>query len=106
MTNANSNIQSSGNKSSASKGGDDKQSGKQGFASMDPDRQREIAAEGGRASHSGSGGSKSNSDSNNNKSSSSKVDSNSNMKSDKKGVQGGTPAQHAEAGRQSHKNTR
>ena len=107
MTNANSNsqINSSSNKSPGNKVSDDKQPSKQGFASMDPERRREIAAEGGRASHSG-GSNQSSSDSSNNKSSSSKVDSNSNIKSDKKGVQGGTPAQHAEAGRQSHKNTR
>lgn len=30
--------------------------GRQGFASMDPEKQREIASEGGKASHGGRGG--------------------------------------------------
>ena len=103
MTNANSNSQSNSSsiKSPANIGSDDKQPSKQGFASMDPERRRVIAAEGGRASHSGSG-SKSGSSSSSGRSDSSKSVS----KTDGKGVQGGTPEQHAEAGRQSHKNSR
>lgn len=115
-----------GNKQSGSQGG--KQSGdtsNRGFASMDPERQREIAAEGGRAAHasgaaheftseearkagsmshkndgsqqSGSGGSRSGSDSDQGGSKGSKGST---------GTRGGTPEQHAEAGRQSHKNDR
>ena len=111
MTNANSNsqINSSSIKSPANKGSDDKQPSKQGFASMDPERRRVIAAEGGRASHSGSGsksGSVSSSSSSSGRSDSKGDSSKSASKTDGKGVQGGTPEQHAEAGRQSHKNTR
>ena len=81
-----------GNNQSSKQG--NSQSGKQGFASMDPERQREIASEGGRASH-GSQQSNLNQGS-----------QQSGRKQDKQGggVQGGTPEQHAEAGRQSHKN--
>jgi general stress protein YciG len=39
-----------GNKQGA-KGGSEQSSKKRGFASMDPEQQREIAAEGGRAAH-------------------------------------------------------
>ena len=130
-----------GNKQGSNQGGN-KQSGNQGgnqggdtsnrgFASMDPERQREIAAEGGRAAHatgnaheftseearkagsmshkndgnqqSGSGsGSRSGSDD----------DSGGNRGGNKggnqgsSGTRGGTPEQHAAAGRQSHKNDR
>jgi len=90
-----------------------------GFASMDPERQREIASEGGKAAHasgnahefsseearkagsmshkndgnrqSGSGGSGGGSGGGNNAGSGG-------------GTRGGTPEQHAQAGRQSHKN--
>ena len=104
MTNANSNSQSNSSsiKSPANIGSDDKQPSKQGFASMDPERRRVIAAEGGRASHSGSGSKSGSSSSSSGRSDSSKSVS----KMDGKGVQGGTPEQHAEAGRQSHKNSR
>lgn len=51
-------------------------SGKQGFASMDDDKQREIAAMGGRASHGGGRGG-----------------------NDEGGTQGGSSEQHREAGR-------
>jgi uncharacterized protein len=78
---------------------DNKQSGKQGFASMDPERQREIASQGGRASHSG-GGSKSSTQSDEEDKGSSS------SKSPGSGKQGGSSEQHAEAGRQSHKNTK
>jgi general stress protein YciG len=59
-------------------------SGKQGFASMDPNKQREIASEGGKASHGGTGSGSSTSSS--------------------KSERGGSSEQHSEAGRQSHKN--
>lgn len=59
-------------------------SGKQGFASMDPDKQREIASEGGKASHGGS--------------------DNRSSTSSSRSERGGSSEQHAEAGRQSHKN--
>lgn len=50
-----------------------------GFAGMDPERQREIASEGGKAAHE-SGGDQGG------------------------GQRGGSSEQHAEAGRQSHQN--
>jgi general stress protein YciG len=56
--------------------------GSRGFGSMDKDKQREIAAKGGRASH---GGGSSDSSSG--------------------GQRGGSSEQHAKAGRQSHKNS-
>jgi uncharacterized protein len=56
--------------------------GSRGFGSMDKEKQREIAAKGGHASH-GDGQSSSKSQS----------------------ARGGSSEQHAKAGRQSHKNT-
>lgn len=52
-----------------------------GFAAMDPEEQREIASKGGRASHGGRGD-----------------------EGDGGGMRGGSSEQHAQAGRQSHKN--
>ena len=40
-----------GNKQSASKGGQGSGTSNRGFASMDPERQRQIASEGGKAAH-------------------------------------------------------
>jgi hypothetical protein len=40
-----------GNKQSGGKGGQGSGTGNRGFASMDPERQREIASEGGKAAH-------------------------------------------------------
>ncbi|SDG51795.1 MULTISPECIES: KGG domain-containing protein [unclassified Duganella] len=117
-----------------------------GFASMDPERQREIAAEGGRAAHAsgnaheftseearkagsmshksdgnqqsgsssgsrGSGGGQSGGQQGGNQQSGggsgSRGSSGSgNTGSSGGGTRGGTPEQHAEAGRQSHKNDR
>ncbi len=122
-----------------------------GFASMDPQRQREIAAEGGRAAHAsgnaheftseearragalshkndgnrqsasggngrsgnrgdsqaGNGQSASNSQSGNSQSGNSQsAGDRAGNKQGGKGVQGGTPEQHAAAGRQSHKHAR
>ncbi len=53
-----------------------------GFASMDKEKQREISAKGGRASHEGGSSGKSGG-----------------------GTRGGSSEQHAKAGRQSHKNS-
>jgi uncharacterized protein len=53
-----------------------------GFASMDKEKQREISAKGGQASHGGTSG-----------------------KSSSGGTRGGSSEQHAKAGRQSHKNS-
>ena len=105
-----------------------------GFASMDPERQREIAAEGGRAAHasgnaheftseearragsmshkndgsqqSGSGSSGSRGGSGSSGSQQSGGGSGSRSGGGSGGTRGGTPEQHADAGRQSHKNDR
>lgn len=99
-----------------------------GFASMDPDQQREIASEGGRAAHQAgtaheftseearkagqqshkndaSKGSAS-STGNRGSESSSKTRGGADNQSEDSGskTRGGTPEQHAEAGKQSHKN--
>ena len=103
-----------------------------GFASMDPEQQREIAAEGGRAAHaagtaheftseearragsmshkndgskqSGAGGSRSGGGQQDDEEGGSGGNGGGNSGS--RGTRGGTPEQHAEAGRQSHKNDR
>jgi hypothetical protein len=108
-------------------------SSNRGFASMDPDKQREIAAEGGRAAHASGhaheftseeareAGSMSHKNDGNQQSGSgssrgggsqqsgghgggSNQQSGSHGGSGSGGMRGGTPEQHAEAGRQSHKN--
>lgn len=114
------------------KQGGNQQSGdtsNRGFASMDPQRQREIASEGGRAahasgnaheftseearragsmSHGGGGGQQSGGQGGNQQSGrgggqqSGGRDQGGNQASG--GVQGGSPEQHARAGSQSHKN--
>lgn len=92
------------------------QSSGRGFASMDTDRQREIAAEGGRAAHASGNahefnsqeareaGSKSHGGQGSNNTSASSSNSNSNSNSG--GTRGGSSEQHARAGSQSHKNDR
>lgn len=108
-----------GNNQSGQGGNQGSDTSNRGFASMDPERQREIASEGGKAAHasgnaheftseearkagsmshkndgnrqSGSGGSGGGSGGGNNAGSGG-------------GTRGGTPEQHAQAGRQSHKN--
>lgn len=101
---------------SSNQGGGNKQSGdtsNRGFASMDPQKQREIASEGGRAAHASGhaheftseearkAGSMSHKNDGNRQSGSSDQGS---RQSSGGGTRGGTPEQHAEAGRQSHKN--
>ena len=104
------------------KGGrsDSKQSGdtsNRGFASMDPERQREIASEGGKAAHASGNaheftseearkaGSMSHKNDGSRQSGSSESGSRqSGSGGSGGGTRGGTPEQHAEAGRQSHKN--
>jgi len=101
-----------------------------GFASMDPERQREIASEGGRAAHASGNaheftseearraGSMSHKNDGSKQSDSQQSGSqqSGNQQSGSRqsgsgsgssgGTRGGTPEQHAEAGRQSHKNDR
>jgi hypothetical protein len=99
--------------------GGNKQSGNQGsggtsnrgFASMDPDRQREIASEGGKAAHASGNaheftseearkaGSMSHKNDGNQQSGSSSGSGGSGS-----GQRGGSSEQHAKAGSQSHKN--
>ena len=89
-----------------------------GFASMDPQKQREIASEGGKAAHASGNAHEFNSEEARRAGSMShKNDGNSqsggngggnngggNQGGNGGGTRGGTPEQHAEAGRQSHKN--
>ncbi|QBE65229.1 KGG domain-containing protein [Pseudoduganella lutea] len=109
-----------GNNQGGNKGS--KQSGdtsNRGFASMDPQRQREIASEGGRAAHASGNaheftseearkaGSMSHKNDGNRQSGSqgsSGGGNQGNQGSSGGGTRGGTPEQHAQAGRQSHKN--
>ena len=97
--------------------GGNKQSGgdsNRGFASMDPQKQREIASEGGRAAHASGNahecdseearkaGSMSHKNDGNNQSSSGGSQQSGNQGGGS--TRGGTPEQHAKAGSQSHKN--
>ena len=75
----------------------EKDTSNRGFGSMDPEKQREIAREGGRASHGkGSHGGHSMEQENDR--------SSRHGGSHAQGTRGGSSEQHAEAGRQSHKN--
>src|SRR5450830_245473 len=114
-----------GNNQGGNKGS--KQSGdtsNRGFASMDPQRQREIASEGGRAAHASGNaheftseearkaGSMSHKNDGNRQSGSQgsggggggNAASSGGNTGGSSGTRGGTPEQHAQAGRQSHKN--
>ncbi|NVM79875.1 hypothetical protein FHW83_005717 [Duganella sp. SG902] len=95
-----------------------------GFASMDPERQREIAAEGGRAAHASGNAHEFTSEEARRAGSMSHKNDGGNQQSgggsggnqqsgggsggsrggSGGGTRGGTPEQHAQAGRQSHKN--
>jgi uncharacterized protein len=91
-----------------------KQSGdssNRGFASMDPQKQREIASEGGKAAHaSGNAHEFTSEEARQAGSQSHKNDGNSqsqnagNNQQSGNSTRGGTPEQHAKAGAQSHKN--
>ncbi len=78
--------------------------GSQGFASMDPQKQREIASEGGRASHGGGNAQSQNAGNNQSQNLGNNQSQNPGNNQQGRGTQGGTPEQHAAAGRQSHKN--
>jgi len=110
--------QHTNNNNQGSQGSNNNQSGGgRGFASMDPERQREIAAEGGRAAHASGNAHEFNSQeareagakshggqgSNNTRSSSGNSTSNSGNSGN---TRGGSSEQHARAGAQSHKNDR
>jgi general stress protein YciG len=97
------------------------QNGNRGFASMDPQKQREIAAEGGRAAHASGNAHEFNSEEarragsmshkndgnqqsgGNNGGNAGGGNSAGNQQSGRS-TRGGTPEQHARAGAQSHKN--
>ena len=101
------NNQQNGNKGNNQSG----DTSNRGFASMDPQKQREIASEGGRAAHaSGNAHEFSSEEARRAGSMSHKNDGNSQSQnqggaSQQSGnTRGGTPEQHARAGAQSHKN--
>ena len=105
-----SNNQQGGNKGNNQSG----DTSNRGFASMDPQKQREIASEGGRAAHASGNaheftseearraGSMSHKNDGNNQSGNGGNQQSGNQQSG--GTRGGTPEQHAKAGSQSHKN--
>lgn len=98
-----------GNQNSGGNQGNQNQSGNsgRGFASMDPERQREIAAEGGRAAH--ASGNAHEFDSKEAREAGSKSHGGGNSGGNQGGsgnTRGGSSEQHARAGSQSHKNDR
>lgn len=101
--------QSGGNKGNNQSGGD---TSNRGFASMDPQKQREIASEGGKAAHASGHAHEFNSEEARRAGSMShKNDSGSQQSGGQGGGQqsgggqrGGSSEQHAKAGHQSHKN--
>jgi general stress protein YciG len=108
-----SNNQGGGNKGNNQSG----DTSNRGFASMDPQKQREIASEGGKAAHASGNAHEFNSEEARRAGSMShKNDGNSQSQGGQGGGQGGgnqqsgggmrggTPEQHAKAGSQSHKN--
>jgi len=73
---------------------------KRGFAAMDPEEQREIASEGGRASHGGRGRADDDGDGEEED-----TDRGDRSRGGRNGnARGGSSEQHARAGRQSHRN--
>ena len=106
------NNQQNGNKGNNQSG----DTSNRGFASMDPQKQREIASEGGRAAHASGNahefnseearraGSMSHKNDGNQQSGGNAGGNNGGNQQSGRSTRGGTPEQHAEAGRQSHKN--
>lgn len=117
---ASSNQDNRGGSKQSGNQGSNRQSGdtsNRGFASMDPERQREIASEGGKAAHASgnaheftseearkAGSMSHKNDGNRQSGSESDGGSRQSGSGGSGGSGGGTPEQHAEAGRQSHKN--
>jgi hypothetical protein len=112
-------TQSGGQGSPGAQGSQQSDTSNRGFASMDPDKQREIASEGGRAAHAAGtaheftpddaskAGSMSHQGAGKQQSGSSTGGTQSGGNQGSSGSpRGGTPEQHAQAGRQSHKNDR
>lgn len=108
-----SNNQQGGNKGSNQSG----DTSNRGFASMDPQKQREIASEGGKAAHASgnaheftseearrAGSQSHKNDGNTQSGGSGSQQSGGGSQQTGGGTRGGTPEQHAKAGSQSHKN--
>ena len=103
-----SNNQQGGNKGNNQSG----DTSNRGFASMDPQKQREIASEGGRAAHASGNAHEFTSEearragSMSHKNDGSQQSGNQQSGNQQSGnsTRGGTPEQHAKAGSQSHKN--
>ena len=102
-----SNNQQGGNKGNNQSG----DTSNRGFASMDPERVREIASEGGKAAHASGNAHEFNSEEARRAGSMSHKNDGGSQQSQGGGNQqsgnstrGGTPEQHAKAGSQSHKN--
>ena len=114
-----------GNQGGNQGGNNQSDTSNRGFASMDPQRQREIASEGGRAahasgnaheftseearragamSHGGGGGGSQQSGGGGGQQSGGRDGNQGGGNQASRGVQGGSPEQHARAGSQSHKN--
>jgi hypothetical protein len=106
----------SNNQGGGNKGNNQSDTSNRGFASMDPQKQREIASEGGKAAHASGNAHEFNSEEARRAGSMShKNDGNSQSQGGGSqqsgggqggggGTRGGTPEQHARAGAQSHKN--
>ena len=107
-----SNNQQGGNKGNNQSG----DTSNRGFASMDPQKQREIASEGGKAAHASGNaheftseearraGSMSHKNDGNQQSGGQQGSQQSGGQQSGQSTRGGTPEQHAKAGSQSHKN--
>jgi uncharacterized protein len=80
-------------------------SGKPGFGAVEPDRQREIASEGGKTSRSGSSQQKGQASQESDSQQTAGGQKSNPRPGSGPGTQGGAPEQHSEAGRQSHKNS-
>jgi hypothetical protein len=107
----------SNNQGGGNKGNNQSDTSNRGFASMDPQKQREIASEGGKAAHASGNAHEFNSEEARRAGSMShKNDGNSQSQNrgasqqsgggqgSGGGTRGGSPEQHAKAGQQSHKN--
>jgi hypothetical protein len=99
-----------GNKGS-NQGNNQSDTSNRGFASMDPQKQRDIASEGGRAAHASGNAHEFNSEEARRAGSMSHKNDGNQQSQDGGGskqsgnsTRGGTPEQHAKAGSQSHKN--
>jgi general stress protein YciG len=103
---ASNNNQQGGNKGNNQSG----DTSNRGFASMDPQKQREIASEGGKAAHASGNAHEFNSEearragSMSHKNDGNNQSGNAGNQQAGNSTRGGTPEQHAKAGSQSHKN--